>query len=156
MTEKTPARTTGLLPSLFSGDPIQSLRREMNDVFSRFSSDWNGGWFGREMIPSLDLSETDNTFELKVDAPGFKADEIEVDVRGDAVHISGERKEETKEEKGKTYLRVERRSGSFSRSLTLPCRVNEQKVAAEYKDGVLSVHLPKVEGARTHKIKVQG
>jgi HSP20 family protein len=72
------------------------------------------------------------------------------------VQIHGEHKEETKEEKGKTYHRTERRSGSFSRSLTLPCRVNEHKVTADYKEGVLTIHLPKVEGAKTHKIKVQG
>jgi HSP20 family protein len=108
------------------------------------------------VLPSLDLAETDSAFEIKVDVPGFKSEEIGVEVRGDLVQIRGEHKTETKEEKDKTYHRIERRSGSFSRTLTLPCRVNEQKVVADYKEGVLTIHLPKVEGARTHKIKVQG
>lgn len=153
-TQKSLTGPSGVLPSLFGSDPIQSLRHEMNDVLSRFTSD--NGWFGGERIPALDLAETDSAFEIKLDAPGFKPEEINVEVRGDLLQIHGEHKEETKEDKGKTYHRIERRSGSFSRTLTLPCRVNEQKVNADYKDGVLVINLPKVEGAKTHKIKVQG
>jgi HSP20 family protein len=69
--------------------------------------------------------------------------------------VAGERKEE-KEEKGKTFHRVERLYGNFSRSVTLPCSVNEEEVAAEYKDGVLTIKLPKAEEAKAHKIKVKG
>lgn len=154
MNQKALARPTGVLPSIFGSDPLQTLRNEMNDVLGRFSSENN--WFGGDKVPAMDLSETDSAFEVKLDAPGFKSEEIGVEVRGDLVQIHGERKEEMKEDKGKTYHRIERRSGSFSRSLTLPCRINEQKVVADYKEGVLTVHLPKVEGAKTHKIKVQG
>ena len=154
MNQKALARPAGVLPSIFGSDPLQALRNEMNDVLGRFSFD--NSWLGGEKLPAMDLSETDSGFEVKLDAPGFKSEEINVEVRGDLVQIHGEHKEETKEEKGKTYHRIERRSGSFSRSLTLPCRINEQKVVADYKEGVLTVQLPKVEGARTHKIKVQG
>ncbi|MGE3316017.1 MAG: Hsp20/alpha crystallin family protein [Planctomycetaceae bacterium] len=154
MTDQPASRSTGLLPSLFGSDPMLSLRNDMNDVLSRFSSE--RGWFGGDRIPAIDLSETDNAFEMKLDAPGFKPDDISIEVRGDLVQIHGEHKEEKKEDKGKTYRRIERRSGSFSRTMTLPCRVNESKVVADFKDGVLTVQLPKVEGARSHKIKVQG
>lgn len=154
MTERSLARSTGVLPSIFNSDPIQALRQELNDVLGRFGPDT--GWFNGDKLPAMDLSETDGGFEIKLDAPGFKPEEIHVEVRGDLVQIHGEHKGELKEDKGKTYHRIERRSGSFSRSLTLPCHVNEHKITADYKEGVLTVHLPKVEGAKTHKIKVQG
>lgn len=153
MNQKALSRTGGVWPSIFGSDPMQALRQEMNDVLGRFSSD--NSWFGGDKLPAMDLSETDAAFEIKLDAPGFKAEEIDVEVRGNFIQVHGEHKEEKKEDKGKTYHRIERRCGSFNRSLTLPCRVNEQKVAAEYKEGVLTVHLPKVEGAKTHQIKVQ-
>ena len=70
------------------------------------------------------------------------------------LHVSGEHKEE-KEEKGKTFHRIERRSGSFSRSLTLPAAVKESQVTAESADGVLTINLPKVEVAKTQKITVK-
>jgi HSP20 family protein len=69
--------------------------------------------------------------------------------------LSGQRKEE-KEEKGKTYHRLERRTGSFSRMLTLPCEVNADEVAAEYAQGVLTVKLPKCEEAKSKKVAVKG
>ena len=69
--------------------------------------------------------------------------------------VSGERKEE-REEKGKTYHRVERRVGSFSRSVTLPCPVREDAVDAQYKNGILTIKLPKTEEAKARKITVKG
>jgi HSP20 family protein len=83
------------------------------------------------------------------------AKDINVQVHGNAVTISGERKEE-KEEKGKTFHRMERRSGSFARTLTLPCEVNEDEVAAEYVQGVLMLTLPKCETAKVKKVAVKG
>jgi HSP20 family protein len=79
-------------------------------------------------------------------------------VTGDTVRIRGEHKEEKKEdkeEKGRTYHRVERRTGSFFRAIELPCAVQEEKVTAEYKDGVLKLTLPKCEEAKTRKVKVK-
>jgi HSP20 family protein len=89
-----------------------------------------------------------------MDAPGMKPEEIEIEVAGDTVHIHGEHKE-VKEEKGRKYHRTERRMGSFSRMLELPYDVKEDKVAAEYKDGVLRVTLPKAEAAKTRRVTVK-
>jgi HSP20 family protein len=124
------------------------LREEMQDLAERFWGEGEGG-------PSIDLSETDNSVEVKMDLPGIKPGEVDIQVNGNLLTISGERKEE-KEEKGRTYHRLERRVGMFSRSLTLPCAVVEGEAAAEYRDGILSITLPKAEGAKTHKIKVKG
>lgn len=138
----------------FGRDTFASLREEMNDLLSRFSTDTGAGWLSAEQIPSLDLSETDGAVEVKVDMPGIKPEDIDIEVRGDILQVRGEHREE-KEEKGKTFHRVERRSGSFSRSITLPCAVDQEKVSAECHDGVLTIQLPKSEESRTKKIKVK-
>ncbi|MGI9327637.1 MAG: Hsp20/alpha crystallin family protein, partial [Pseudomonadales bacterium] len=80
--------------------------------------------------------------------------EIEIQLNGNVLTVSGERKEE-QEEKGKTYHCVERRIGTFSRSMTLPCPVEEDEVAAAFKDGVLTITLPKTDEAKTRKIKIK-
>lgn len=146
-------RVSQALSPLFGRDPIASLQQEMDELLSRFKSDWNGNGLPAVISPSVDLSETDDSLQLRLDVPGMKADEIDIQVSGNTIRISGEHKEE-KEEKGRTFHRVERRSGSFSRALTLPAAVKEDKVSAECKDGVLTIILPKTEVAKTQKVKV--
>lgn len=138
---------------LFTHNPFAELQREMSDAFDRFRVDWNGEWPPSEFVPSIDLSETDIEVQARMDVPGFKADEIDVEVSGNTLRVSGEHKE-AKEEKGRTYHRVERRNGSFARALTLPTPVKENQVSAECKDGVLTITLPKCEVAKTQKVRV--
>jgi HSP20 family protein len=136
-------------------EPFMALRDELSGFRSRFfEDDDDEGWLTRAMKPSFDMAETDAAIEIKMDVPGMDAKDIDIQVNGSLLTISGERKEE-EEEKGKTFHRVERRYGSFSRSMTLPCAVNEDKVFAEYKEGVLTVTLPKTEDSKAHKIKVK-
>jgi HSP20 family protein len=106
------------------------------------------------MTPSIDLSETDDALQIRMDVPGLKAEEINIEVSGNTIRVSGEHKEQT-EEKGKTFHRIERHTGAFSRSLTLPVAVKENLVTAETADGVLTVTLPKVEAAKTQKVAVK-
>ncbi len=155
MTETLPTKVSKSLRPLFSREPFHTLREEMDDLIGRFSADWGGEWLAKEFSPSMDLAETDESLQIRVDVPGMKPEEIDIEVNGTTLRISGERKEE-KEEKGKTYHRVERRVGSFSRVVTLPCAVKEDKVAAECHDGILTVTLPKSEQAKMHKVKVKG
>ena len=141
--------------SITPRNPISALRQEMEELMSRF---WDGNQ--QELMlggisPSLDLSETDNAYEVRMDIPGVEAKDIDVQVHGNVITLSGSRKEE-KTEKGKTFHRTERRSGAFSRTLTLPCKIKEDEVAAEYTNGVLSVALPKCEKERARRIDVQG
>ena len=131
------------------------LREEMGDLLSRFWGNGEEEWFGGTLTPSVDVSETDGTVEVRMDLPGVKANEIDIQINNNVLTISGERKEE-KEEKGRTFHRVERRIGSFSRSLALPAAVAEDKVNAEYHEGVLKVTLPKTEQSKAQKIKVKG
>ncbi|MFM7036271.1 MAG: Hsp20/alpha crystallin family protein [Planctomycetaceae bacterium] len=82
------------------------------------------------------MSESDEMIQVRMDVPGLKASEIHVEVTGNTLRISGEHKEEKK--KRRTYHRLERRVGTFSRTITLPAEVMEQKVSAECQDGVLT------------------
>ncbi|NTV14711.1 MAG: Hsp20/alpha crystallin family protein [Desulfobulbaceae bacterium] len=108
------------------------------------------GWRGltaseeTEWAPRLDVTETDKTVEVKTELPGVTAKEVEVTLDRGLLVIKGEKKEE-KEEKDRYYHRVERRHGTFCRSVRLPVEVKEEKIEATFKDGVLTVVLPKVE-----------
>jgi HSP20 family protein len=155
MASNLPTRRSGGLSSMWRRDPFTALREEMNDLRSRLWGGDDEGWFGGALAaPSIDLSETDTAVEVRMDLPGVKPDDIDIQVNGNILSVSGQRKEE-KEEKGRTFHRIERHSGTFSRSITLPATVNDSEVAAEYRDGVLCVTLPKTDQSKRHKIKVK-
>jgi HSP20 family protein len=147
-------RPGGLSP-FWGRDPWNALREEMNDLRSRFFGEEDGGWLAGTSVPSLDLAETDTTVEVRMDLPGVKAKDIDIQIHGNLLTVTAQREEE-KEEKSRTFHRVERHSGRFSRSLTLPSPVVESEVAAEYHDGVLSITLPKTDESKAHKITVKG
>jgi HSP20 family protein len=151
-----PRRTTAVVP-FFAGGPLGSIRDEIDDLFARFASDAgaNGGALMTGTWPSLDVSETGNEIQIKLDAPGMKAEDLDIEITGDLLQISGQH-EEQKEESGRKFHRIERRTGAFERAVRLPCAVDDQNVNAEYKDGVLTVILAKTETAKTHKIPVKG
>ena len=135
--------------------PLESIREEMEDLFARTFGEGADLWAVDRITPSLDLSETDGALEVRMDIPGMEAKDIDIQVNANVLTVSGERKEE-REEKGKTYHRVERGVGAFSRSVTLPCPVKEEAVDAQYKNGILTIKLPRTEEAKTRKITVKG
>jgi HSP20 family protein len=139
----------------FRRGPLESIREEMQDLLSRTFGEEGDLWSVDRITPSLDLAESDNALEVRMDIPGMEAKDIDIQVNANVLTVSGERKEE-REEKGKTYHRVERRVGSFSRSVTLPCLVKEDAVDAQYKNGTLTIKLPKTEEAKARKIVVKG
>ena len=134
--------------------PLGTLREEMEQLVSRAFGEDVALWPSERILPSLDLAETAASVEVRMDIPGMEAKDIDIQVNGNLLTISGERKEEH-EEKGKTFHRVERRVGSFSRTVTLPCPVREEAVDAQYKSGILTVKLPKTEEAKAKKITVK-
>lgn len=136
-------------------DSFSLLRKEMDDLLSNFWGPTPTTWLSSNLSPAVDLSEQENAFVIKVDAPGLEAKDLNVQVHGNTVSVSGQRQEE-KESKDKTYYRMERRQGSFSRSVNLPCNINEDEVAAEYVNGVLTLTLPKAESSKAKKISVKG
>jgi HSP20 family protein len=151
-----PRRATSMTP-FFGAGPLGSLQEEMGDLFSRFWSDAesNGGALIAASWPSMDISETDTEVQIKLDAPGMKAEELDIEITGDLVRISGEH-EETQDDSGRKFHRIERRRGAFERAVRLPCTVDEKKVDAQCRDGVLTVTLAKTEDTKTHKIQVKG
>lgn len=104
--------------------------------------------------PVVDIAEDDKEYVVKAELPELKREDVKVTVENGELTISGERKFE-KEEKNKRYHRVERSYGSFVRSFTLPEAVRGDKVNAEFKDGLLTVHLPKDENAKPKSIEVK-
>lgn len=149
----TLAPRRSLIPSLWR-EPRRGMLREIEDLMGGLFEEGEDGWFVGRNVPSIDVSETDSAVEAKVDLPGVMPAEIDIQLNANILTVSGERKEE-KEEKGKTYHRLERRAGNFSRAISLPCPVAEDEVAAEFHDGVLTITLPKTEQAKAHKIKVK-
>ena len=107
-----------------------------------------------EWSPLVDISEDQKEYLIKAEIPEMKKEEMKISVQDNVLTISGERKYE-KEETGKKYHRVERAYGSFMRSFTLPEDADGGRVGAEYKDGVLKVHLPKSEKAKPKSIEVK-
>jgi HSP20 family protein len=107
-----------------------------------------------EWVPVVDVVETDEEFQIRAELPGVEKNDVKLSVENGVLLISGHREQE-KEEKGKRYHKIERAYGSFARSFTMPDVVDEQKVTAEFKNGVLTVQLPKSEKARPKSIEVQ-
>jgi HSP20 family protein len=107
-----------------------------------------------DWTPSVDISETEGEYQIKAEIPDVKKEDVKVTLEDGVLTIQGERKHE-KEEKGKKYHRIERSYGSFVRTFSLPDVIDEDKVKAEFKDGVLNLHLPKSEKAKPKAIDVK-
>ncbi len=133
---------------------IEALQRDMNDLFEGLSARrMDGDRFGMGFVPAAELNDTADAIELKLEVPGLKAEDLDIQVTAEAVSISGERKSETKsEESGVT--RTEFRYGSFRRVIPLPARVQNNNVTAEYQDGILHLNLPKAEEEKNRVVKV--
>ncbi len=106
-----------------------------------------------QWTPTVDISEDDNEYLIKAELPEVKKEDVKVTVENGVLTLRGERKFE-KEENGKKYHRIERSYGSFMRSLSMPDDADAEKVAADYKDGVLQIHLPKSEAKKPRQIEV--
>lgn len=107
-----------------------------------------------EWSPLVDIAEDEKEYIIKAEIPEMKKEDIKLNILDDVLTITGERKYE-KEEKGKKYHRVERAYGSFMRSFTLPENSDGSKISAEYKDGMLKVHLPKCEKTKSKAVEVK-
>jgi HSP20 family protein len=135
--------------------PLARLERDFEYLMDRVLSGEGRRYLPwAEMIPAANLAETESEFEVTVELPGIDRSDVQVELRGGDLWITGERKEE-KEEKGKTFHRVERGGGKFRRVIPLPGTVEEPKIEATYKDGVLKIMLPKSKEAQPKQIEVK-
>jgi HSP20 family protein len=136
---------------------LEELSERLNRVFGRppvrrdnskealTVADW---------VPAVDISESEGEYLIKAELPGVKKEDIKVTLQEGVLTIQGERKQE-KEEKGRKYHRIERSYGTFIRSFTLPDSADDSKVSAEFKDGLLYLHVPKSEKAKPKAIEVK-
>lgn len=130
---------------------VADVFRGMDDMMKRMWQDMPFvGGFGTDLdidwAPRVDVIEDDKNITVKAELPGLETKDIDISLEDDVLTIKGERKRET-EESGKHYHRVEGSCGVFYRSLRIPAEVEREKIEAAYKDGILSVALPKKEGA---------
>lgn len=136
--------------------------RDVEDMFDRYtrsigmpmrrrgpavaeSGDWS---------PRVDISETDNHFQILAEIPGINRDDVKINIEDGVLTIRGERKEE-KEDTGRKFHRMERYYGVFSRSFSLPPNVDESRIEAIFKEGLLTLQLPKTEAAKPKSIEVK-
>ena len=137
--------------------PFERMHEEMDRLFDDFLPQLaRGGDFDPRAgtLASIDMSETEDSLEVKADLPGLAEDDIDVTLRDGALVISGERKHEI-EEKKKNYYHAERVFGAFTRAIPLPCEVDEERVDADFQQGVLTVRLPKTVSARDSQRKIE-
>jgi Molecular chaperone (small heat shock protein) len=133
---------------------LSKLRKEMDDLWGRFFGDASFPIFSEAVwAPALDVKETKDNIVVTAEIPGLNAKEVEVTISGDMLTIRGEKKQE-KEEKDESYHLIERRYGSFSRSIRLTTDVDAKNIKASHKEGVLTISLPKSEKAKEKQIKI--
>jgi HSP20 family protein len=134
---------------------LEEIQRRLNRMFTDTGPKMSDEpFFVADWAPAVDIQETDQTFGVKMDLPDVKREDIKVEMHDGTLTIQGERKQE-KEEKGGRFHRIERQYGTFVRRFTLPTQVDEAKVQAEFKDGVLTITLPKTMAAVVKPVEVK-
>ena len=145
--------------ALIRWEPVRELgtiQNEMNRLFNTFfetPTHGNGAPTARRWVPAMDLVENDNEYVLRADLPGISESDVKIELDDNVLRISGERKSEHEERK-QGYYRIERSSGAFSRSLTLPEGVDADAVKATFDQGVLEVRVPKPEARKPRKVEI--
>ncbi len=144
--------------ALIRWEPVRELntiQNEMNRLFNTFfeSPAPGNGASARRWIPAMDLVETDENFVLRADLPGLSEKDVHIELEDNVLTIAGERKTEHEERKD-GYYRIERASGAFQRSLTLPEGVDADAIKAGFEHGVLEVRIPKPEQRKPRKVTI--
>lgn len=147
------------MTALMRWDPFRELE-EMSDRLNRMVARPASKANGKEALtvadwmPTVDISETAGEYVIQAELPEVKKDDVKVTLEEGVLTIQGQRRQE-KDEKTTKYHRIERSYGTFVRSFSLPDQVNESEVKAEFKDGVLNLHIPKSEKAKPRAIEVK-
>lgn len=143
--------------SLVRWDPfaeLEDVSTRLNRFFGRRPMGAEGSMTVTEWTPVVDVEENNEGYLVKAELPGLKREDIKVTVNNGMLMLQGERRAE-KEEKGKRFHRIERSYGSFYRSFTLPEGVNDEKLNAEFKDGVLTIMIPKAPEVKPKAVQIQ-
>jgi len=147
------------MSALMRWDPfheLEDMSDRLNRMFARPALRTNGKetLTVADWVPTVDISETDGEYLIKAELPEVKKEDVKVTLEDGVLTIQGQRRQE-KEEKTTKYHRIERSYGMFVRSFSLPDQVNESGVKAEFKDGMLNLHIPKSEKAKPRAIEVK-
>jgi len=134
---------------------FETMTNRMNSIFPRTPLSWNidETMNTNEWSPLVDVEENDKEYTIKAELPEVKREDVKIQVEDGSLRISGERKLE-KEESGRRFHRLERSYGAFERSFSLPEGTRKDEVSAEFKDGLLRVHLPKCEIAKPKALEI--
>jgi HSP20 family protein len=135
---------------------LERVRREMDRLWDSFFEERPTRRVEevREWLPSVDIAETEKDIVVRAEIPGIDPKDIDISLANDLLTIKGEKKQE-KEEKEENYHLVERSYGAFTRSVRLPGEVQNDKISASYKNGILKVTLPKSEEAKKKEIRIK-
>jgi HSP20 family protein len=135
---------------------MEAMSDRLNRLFvaSRFGNGGKESLTVTDWTPMVDIQETDKEYLVKAELPEVKLEDVKVTVENGILTLTGDRKQE-KEEKGRKFHRIERSYGTFLRTFVVPPDAEENKVAADFRDGVLRVHLPKAEKPRPKAIEVK-
>lgn len=145
-----------------ASDPFDALRRQMDRMLEDFSEGFGLTPFNRGLLeenwggysPRIDVTEDEKGYTVTAELPGMDEKDVEVTLSDNALTLRGEKKNES-EEKGTNFYRMERTYGSFQRVIPIPAEVDDSKIEASFKKGVLAVTLPKTETARTDERKIK-
>ena len=135
-------------------EPFRELEEMTNRLNRIFRKEVNADGVFADWAPAMDVQETTSEYLIKADLPEVKKEDVRVSVEDGVLAVEGERKLE-KEETGKKFHRVERSYGKFVRRMMLPTDIDQQKVEADFKDGVLNIHLPKSPAVKPRSIDVK-
>lgn len=135
--------------ALVSYRPFRSFQQDINRLFEGMFGEFpERGWY-----PIVDIAERDDAFVIKAELPGVRPEDVKLNMANNVLTMYGEKQQE-QEKKDQNYYRIERTYGTFQRSFTFPSTVDADKINASYKDGVLTVTLPKAEQARPKQIPI--
>jgi HSP20 family protein len=146
----------GIEMALMQWEPLSELgtmQNEMNRLFNTLFAGPRQANGDRRWIPAMDLLETENDFVLRADLPGLSEDDLNIELQGTTLTVSGERTSEH-DGNGAGYHRLERGWGSFARSLTMPEGIDPDGISARFDRGVLEVHIPKPEQHKPRRIAI--
>lgn len=132
---------------------LDRIQRQLDHIFDETTPNINWEGISNSSAPAVELHEEDHSIQLKMELPGIKPEDLNIEVTEDAVSISGERKSEAQSEQ-RGVVRSEFRYGSFRRVIPLPSRVKNTDVTANYQDGILHLTLPKTDAERNRVVKV--
>jgi len=134
---------------------LKSFRNDVNRLFDDFFSLRTAGLFDSEWLPAMDVYDDEKNFYIKADIAGIEEKDLEVTINGNVLTVSGKKVEERNDCGDKNCIFSERRTGSFSRSVTLPAGFKQKEIKGELKNGVLTITVEKDKTEKTEKIKIE-